>query len=148
MTNTLTRRRRSNGFTLIELLTVICILSVLLVLALPNYANHQRRAHRAQARAALLNAAQWMERAATANGQYPNTAAIPTTLLEVPGRRYTVKIESPDPHQTGTATYRITATRNPQSAQQNDECGDYVLDQANRRTVLHTQADAATCWSR
>jgi len=138
------------GFTLIEMLIVVGILSLLVALALPNYSSHLRRAKRTEAQAAMLRAAQWMERAASANGRYPETNSIPAALLLVPGQRYTLQIESPDPTQAGVASYRITATRMPNSDQANDECGDLVLDQSNRRSTIRQapNADAGTCWGR
>lgn len=148
MTTLHLRRPRPRGFTLIEMLTVLCILSVLMLIALPNYSSYQRRAHRAEARAALVQAAQWMERAATANGRYPAGADIPPGLLVVHGDRYALQIHSPDPAQTAsTATFKIVANRNRQSDQAKDECGDFVLDQAQRRSVLNARASAAHCWS-
>lgn len=146
------QRWRRAGFTLIEILTVLLILSLLVVLALPSYTSYLRRTHRAEVRVAMQRAALWMERAATAQGRYPLSAEVPAALLQLDGTPpfYTLSIESPDGSQLGTATYRIVATRNPQTNQGEDECGDLVLDQAQRRNILNTSsgADATTCWTR
>jgi Tfp pilus assembly protein PilE len=50
---------------------VVAIVGILSAIAYPSYAEYIRRGHRADARAGLLQAQQWLERAATATGQYP-----------------------------------------------------------------------------
>jgi type IV pilus assembly protein PilE len=148
MTAKPTANLRPTGFSLIEILTVVCIISILMLVALPNYSSYVRRAHRSEALAAMARVAQWMERAATSTGSYPPTSSIPATRLEVSGNRYLLVVESPDTKQTGTATFRITAIRNPQTSQATDECGDFVLDQANRRTLINKSSATlvSTCW--
>ena len=54
------------GFTLIELMIVVAIVGILSAVAYPSYTEYVRRGHRADARAGLLQAQQWLERAATA----------------------------------------------------------------------------------
>ncbi|MES2887468.1 MAG: type IV pilin protein, partial [Pseudomonadota bacterium] len=68
-------RRLNHGFTLIELMIAVAVVALLAAVALPSYYEFVMRSHRANARAALLQAAQWMERTATAQGTYPLTAA-------------------------------------------------------------------------
>ena len=70
MTPTINRisTMRQQGFTLIEVMIVVAIIGILSAIAYPSYAEYIRRGHRAHARAGLLQAQQWLERASTATG--------------------------------------------------------------------------------
>ncbi len=59
------------GFTLIELMIVVAVIVILGTVAVPSYNEYIRGVHRADARAGLLQAQQWLERAATATGSTP-----------------------------------------------------------------------------
>lgn len=141
MKNHTTHLRRESGFTLIELMITVAIIGILASIAIPSYQEYIQRSHRSNARNTLIQAMQWMERAATSTGSYPLSANIPAGLLVVDGARYTVT-----PTVSTTAAYTFTAT--PAGSQVNDRCGNFVLDQANRRTVSGANVTAAECWER
>ena len=133
-----TSRRLQGGFTLIELMIVVAIVGILSAVAYPSYTEYVRKGHRAEARAGLLQAAQWMERAATATGVYPDD--IPTSLQSVPGGRYTISAESDG------ATFELTA--DPAGTQTGDKCGSYTLTHTGARdnTGLKTGTTKEECW--
>ena len=77
-----------HGFTLIELLIALACVALLASFAWPSYQSLILKSQRAQARASLLQAAHWLERAAGANGSYPLTNDVPASVLQIDGQRY------------------------------------------------------------
>lgn len=134
--------KKQLGFTLIEVMIVVAIIGILSAIAYPSYAEYIRRGHRAEARAGVLQAAQWLERAATATGTYPLTAAFPATMKKVPNDRYDISVVSDG------ATFTLTAT--PKNAQTGDKCGNYTVTNVGLRGAKGvTTGDIVTeCWGK
>ena len=92
--------RRYQGFTLIEVMIVVAIVGILSAIAYPSYAEYIRRGHRADARAGLLQAQQYLERASTATGVYPTTLPpalkwlLPDGTTPDPTKRYTIDFQA------------------------------------------------------
>ena len=139
---------KMKGFTLIEVMIVVAIVAVLSAIALPSYQEYIRRGHRAEARAALLQAAQWLERAATATGTYPLTASFPTTLTTMQSGRYTVAVASPPASAASGAAFTLTAT--PAGGQVGDKCGSYTLTHSGVRSAASAASGALVteCWNK
>jgi type IV pilus assembly protein PilE len=135
--------KRQKGFTLIELMIVVAVVGILSAIAYPSYAEYIRRGHRAEARAGLLQAAQWMERAATATGTYPLTADFPAALKTVPNNRYDIALVSDG------ATFTLTAKPKGSQAPDN-KCDEYTLTNTGLRGAKGvTTGDVVTeCWGK
>ncbi len=139
------KRQVQRGFTLIELMIVVAVVGILSAIAYPSYQEYVRRGHRAEARAGLLQAAQWMERSATAMGTYPLTAQFPASLKVVPNGRYDISLNSTD----GMA-FTLTATPKAGGPQANDKCGSYTLTNTGLRGAKDTTSGAIVteCWGK
>jgi type IV pilus assembly protein PilE len=124
--------RSVRGFTLIELMITVAVVGILSAIALPSYQQYTERARRADGRAALLRAAQWMERAASVRGQYPTAAQFAAAGLGLSeGQNADITIANvTNTTFTLTSTPRITDTR----------CGNLTLTQAGVRgeNGIHT----------
>lgn len=145
----------AHGFTLIELMIVVAIIGILAGIAYPAYLKQVQKSNRSDAKVALNEAAQRMQRCFTAHGKYDTAdgvCVVVDNLQDADGiisteRFYQVKIA--DTADLGSATYKLTATPVAGGRQDSDdECDRFTLNQLGVREAFDSSNADNTdnCW--
>jgi len=142
------RRHHHRGFTLIELLIAMAVLAILTAIAVPSYSDYVSRARRVDARGALTQAAQWMERHRAENRGVYTGATVPAALVTSPGSgpvMYDLSLTT-----LTAATYVLSAVPRTGSPMAGDVCGTFTLANDGQRTAagVATGTVYERCWNR
>jgi type IV pilus assembly protein PilE len=147
------------GFSLIELVIAMVIGAILVSIAIPSYTQYVLRAHRTEAKTALLDLASMQERYFSTQNVY---STVTTDLgytgvwpITVGNRYYQVQVPVVVPAVAPTAlspggtpsTYSITAV--PIGTQVNDAaCASFTITSAGTKTATGTDPTPnVTCWN-
>jgi type IV pilus assembly protein PilE len=144
-------RSRHRGFTLIEVMVTVAIIGILASIALPSYQNYLRRGHRADAKAALLENAQFMERYFTERNSYMNGNALPALpVTQSPREAGSTQLYAVTLSQANTTatTYQLLASPVAGRMMANDACGTLSIDNRGVKAASGTGMSAADCWAK
>lgn len=162
-------KRSAGGFTLIELMIVVAVIAVIAAIAIPQYRDYVARAKRAEAKRALSESAQHLERLYTVNGCY--RYATPTACMSASGTVVTLPDVLRRAPAEGRASYEVSLSWSGASTQEYIliaiPCGSggscaagsdqFVDARCNRFTLANTGArglsgtytgSIAECWQR
>jgi type IV pilus assembly protein PilE len=141
------------GFTLIELMVTVAIVGILAGIAYPSYQGYVQRANRSDAKAALLENAQFLERNFTEVNKYHEDASGSAISLPVTASPresgaqalYAITLDTSTSSATSATTYRLLATPVSGRSMASDACGAFTLNQLGQKGVTGTLS-AAECW--
>lgn len=130
------------GITLIELIIAVGVVAILGAIAYPSYLEHVKSTRRGEAKAALLELSQFMERKFSADGCYKcasETITLPFTQVPRDGgtKYYDLRLASSP--AADSASYTLEAV--PTGRMSGDSCGTFKLDQTATKTAAE-----AECW--
>ena len=141
-------KRRQRGVTLIELMTVVAIVGLLAAIAIPSYRRYVVRANRTDAKTALQQTAQQLERCYTNSTPYAYDGAVCMAAVTLPftvtSGTYVISASVRNPQ-----AYTLLAT--PQGAQSSGdaECAIFSLTETGAQTVSGSlTATPERCWRR
>lgn len=131
--------KQQKGVTLIELMIAVAVIGVLTAIAYPSYQTHVLKGHRSQAMADMMKIQLTLEENYTQSGAYDYSVISggSCSFCEVDSNRYQLKTS----HGTGMDTYKIIATPQSTTGQDNDDCGTLGLNAAGIGT-----AAVDGCW--
>jgi type IV pilus assembly protein PilE len=150
------RSEQIHGFSLIELMIALAIVGILAAIAYPSYMAYVARGARAEAKGALLENAQFLERNFTVANRYDansegtaigdGSGEIPLPIASVP-RDGTAKYDITVSFNTSTE-FALTATPVAGGAMADDPCGAFTLSHTGNKGVNDGTLSAAQCWNK
>ena len=134
---------RQAGFALIEMLIVLTLMGILTAIAVPQYNAYRQRSNRADAKVALLEGAQRMERYFTRNSTYVG-ADNATTGAKLPVKSGSGLYNLSFDGDVEAGAFVLQAV--PTAAQLADSCGTLKIDQAGRKWAENKGSVVGNCW--
>jgi type IV pilus assembly protein PilE len=131
-------RKNKLGFTLVELMITVAVIGILAAIAIPNYQQYVLRANRSDAKAILMETAQFMERYYTTNNTYVGAtvlSAVSPKGASATSKKYDITFSA------GPTATSFTLQAATTGSQDNDSCGDLTISNTGAQTPT-----TAGCW--
>ncbi len=138
--------KKQNGFTLIELMVAVAIVGILASIALPNYTEYVKRASRAEAAAALLDAANKEEQFFVDNREYTKTFSDLGIENKTENKHFELSIEL----NTEKTTFTITAKPIAGVVKDDADCKELSITDVGLKGAKGKKgnSDINYCWGR
>lgn len=148
-------KKKNVGFSLIELLIAVVIIGVIAAIAYPSYMAQILKSTRSDAKVALNEAAQRMQRCFTTNSTFKPAEGVCSVVDELtasggaasPEGYYVISLQNDEGYTS--STYVIQAEPAAGSRQQQDDsCALFTLNQAGVRYAEDSDGNVGTdnCW--
>lgn len=148
-------RHSETGFTLIELMITVAIVGILAAVAFPSYTSYIAKARRADARAQLASAQQWIEKFYSESYDYAKNTAGGASTTAFSAQPFSNSPRTGDGSavynltltvgSSPASTYTLSATPVSTGSMANDACGTLTLSNTGRRGTSDTGTVLA-CW--
>lgn len=136
-------KRSQAGFSLIEMLIVVALMGILTAIAVPQYSAYRQRSHRAEAKVALVEGAQRMERYFIRSSSYVG-ADNATTGAKLPAKSESGLYNVNFVGAPTAGSFVLQAV--PNGSQAADPCGTLKIDQTGRKWAEKGGTTVANCW--
>jgi type IV pilus assembly protein PilE len=131
---------RARGFTLTEMVIAVAIAAILASIAIPSYQGMLIKSRRADAKVALEDLANRLERYYADFNTY---VGAPLSNTSSPKGYYALSFTT----ASSATNFTIQATRVATGPQANDTiCGDFTLDQDENKGIVNGSGTVAECW--